>query len=87
VYVAWEQSDGADDYAYAREIDASGTIDDGLEVVREWRLPIERSARDAQRNPGLAESPLMPEGALIAVWEERGDVVLSLRPSPIVELP
>ena len=62
-------------------------------------MPLPRTAaHDAseQRHPAIAASPLGPEGAIFAAWDDLGtsypgkgsaDVVVDLIPSPIVRLP
>lgn len=91
LYVAWENehvsAEGSTrDVVLQEALVASGSS--SVEVVREWLLPIDSAASEdaGQRNPALASSPLSPEGGVICGWEQSTDVMIALRPSPIVEL-
>ena len=90
LYIAWENQ-SPPGYAYDREafvqqLEVMEPDDGRLDVLGEWRLPLEGPATGDQEMPALASSPLFPDGALVAVWESTGDVMIGVRPSPIVEL-
>ena len=99
VYVAWEAEgtpDADGSTVFVQQLDAATSGFADAVVAHEWRLPIEGLAGGDARNPALAASPLAPDGALIATWEEHSgtqtgrpvpDVMIGVRPSPIVTLP
>lgn len=99
VYVAWESegTPGADaSTVFVQQLDAEASGFAEVITVNEWGLPIEGPAGGDARNPALAASPLVPDGALIATWEDHAgvqtgrpvpDVMIGVRPSPIVTLP
>jgi len=97
VYLCWQSEsplgDSRLDEVWLRELEWDGTQ---LGILEEHPLQID-SSRDAnQRAPALAATPLGPEGALLTLWEDSmvdprhdtlPDIMVGLRPSPIVVLP
>jgi len=95
VYVAWESTsplgsgEGTDAFVARVELDPDGEM---LVQDTETTLPFGFLHPGAQRNPRIAASPLFPEGAVIALWEDveqpggGSTLTLDFRPSPFVTL-
>jgi cysteine-rich repeat protein len=96
-FVAWEMESPGDvrflTDAWFQEITWSEA--QGISPAHEWRAPRDAARFGHQHNPSLASSPLIPDGALIAVWEDDfgdrssgadADLVLRFRPVPFVTL-
>jgi hypothetical protein len=97
IYIAWETLlPGFEDNHAVDMLELAVSAGGHLEPVGQWELPIEGDITHDRRSPALASSPLIPEGAVITLWEDHSaalasrptpDVFMSVRPSPIVELP
>lgn len=105
IYIAWRSSrivgDPRGEELWVKEIfwepDEGG---DGLVIdLGEPELPLPRRDEHRfgdQRFPALAPTPLLPEGALVAVWDDYGrvfggeqgtpDVIVQLMPAPVSPL-
>lgn len=100
IYLAWEHAgpvpSSLGDELTLEEVAWSESDATHLERVAEPHFTVDAPDVGDQRSPVLASSALFPEGALIMAWEDysgawpgnrKPEVVMALRPSPIVVLP
>jgi len=99
IFLAWETEsplgDPLDSEVYLAEVDWSAREPGRIATLNEWLLSYDGPRARDQTAPALAASPLLPGGALIAVWDNDSrtplnppspDLMLAFRPTPFVSL-
>lgn len=99
VFIGWETesplNDPLESEIWLQEIGWNADAPGVIEVLDEEPVQVDATRMGDQLDPGLAASPLFPEGALITVWEDysqdlsgqgSADLVLGFRPTPFVTL-
>jgi hypothetical protein len=98
IFLSWQTQSpaesGAEQQVFLSQV--GWDAPDSLTVAEEQLLAQDTDGSGDQVSAVLAASPLYPEGALVAAWEDSGpfvgpetlpDLVINVRPTPFVTLP
>lgn len=100
LFLSWEADSPLGDpngtEVFLEQINWSPNSPGQISQLNEWPAPLDSTRLGDQRNLGLGASPLLPDGALIGVWEDYSgggtganpvpDLFLGFHPVPIVSL-